>query len=83
MFGDRLEDLVRIEIELAHGFGEEIPLHLHIREEKMLGGQQRMTTALGLFGRAVHDPSGSFPNFARRDVEVVYLHGRLLRLPSI
>jgi hypothetical protein len=83
MFGDCLENLVRVEIELAHSFGEEIPLHLHVREEKMLGGEQGMTTALGLVGRAVHNPSGSIPNFAGREVEVVYLHGRLLRLTSI
>jgi hypothetical protein len=49
----------------------------------MLGGEQGMTSALGLVGRAVHNPSGSIPNFAGREVEVVYLHGRLLRLPSI
>src|SRR5258706_8140339 len=48
----------------------------------MFGGEQGMTTAFGLVGRAVHNPSGGIPNLAWREVEVVHLHGRLLRLDT-
>jgi len=61
MFGNRLEDLLRIEIEFAHGFREQIPFDLHVGQEEVAGRQNRMATALGLVGRTIQNPPGTIP----------------------
>ena len=82
VFAYRFEDFVRIKVELAHNRCEEIPFHLHEREEKMFRRQHRVSAPLGLFGRTVDNSTCCVGDFRRRDVEIFYLHWRRLRLFS-
>ena len=74
---DRLKNGVRIQLDVAHDLGERVPFDLRERQKDVLVGQQRVLAAARLFDRAVDDPLRGFPNLARRDVEVFYVH----RLP--
>ena len=74
---DRLEDRVRVQLDVAHDFGEHVPLDLRERQEDVFVGQQRVFAPARLFDRAVDDALRGFANLARRDVEVFYVHGRL------
>ena len=73
---DRLEDGVRIQLDVAHHLGEHVPFDLREREKDVLVGQQRMLAAARLLDRAVDDALRGFANLARRDVEIFYVHGR-------
>jgi hypothetical protein len=51
-----LQDLVRVQRQVAHDLRERVPLDLGEREEDVLIGQQRVIAAAGLFDRAIDDP---------------------------
>ena len=55
---ERLQNLVRIQLEIAHDLGERVPLDLREREEDVLVGQQRVIAAPRFLDGAVHDPLG-------------------------
>ena len=51
---ERLQDLVGIQIEIAHYLRERIPLHLRERKEDVFVGQERMIATPGFLHRAIH-----------------------------
>jgi hypothetical protein len=51
---ERLQDLVGVQIEIAHYLRERIPLHLRERQENVFVGQQRVITSPGFLHRAIH-----------------------------
>ena len=57
---DRLQDGVRIQLDVAHDLGEHVPLDLREREENVLVGQQRMLPPPGLLERAIDDSLRGF-----------------------
>ena len=65
MFFDRLKNRVRVQLDVAHHFGEHVPLDLREREEKMLVGQQRVLAAARFFDRAIDDALRGFADLAR------------------
>ena len=54
----RLEDLVRVEVEVPHHLREHVPFDLRERQEDVLVGQQRVLAAPRFFDRAVDDALG-------------------------
>ena len=52
---ERLQNLVGIQLQVAHHLCERVPLHLREREEDVFVGQQRVVAAPGFLNRAVHD----------------------------
>ena len=52
---ERLQNLVRVQLQVAHHLRERVPLHLREREEDVFVGQQRVVAAPGFLNRAVHD----------------------------
>ena len=72
---DRLENRVRIQLDVAHDLGEHVPFDLRERQKQVLVGQQRVLAAAGLFDGAVDDALRGFANLAWRDVEIFYVHG--------
>ena len=65
MFFNRLKDRVRVQLDVAHHFGEHVPLDLREREEQMLVGQQRVLAAASFLDRPVDDALRGFANLAR------------------
>ena len=65
VFFDRLEDGVRVQLDVAHHLGEHVPFDLREREKDMLVGQQRMLAPARFFDRAVDDALRGFANLAR------------------
>ena len=55
---ERLQNLVRIELEVAHDLPEHVPFDLRERQADVLVGQQRVFAAARLVERAVHDALG-------------------------
>src|SRR4051812_48272478 len=68
----RLKDLVRIELEIAHHLGERVPLDLREREKYVFVGQQRVITPPRFLDGAVNDALSRLTNLALCDVEVVH-----------
>ncbi len=64
MLLNRLQDGVRIELDVAHDPRKQVPLNLRECEENVLAGQQRMLPAPSLLERAVHDSLRGFRNLA-------------------
>ena len=62
---DRLEDRVRIQLDVAHDLGEHVPFDLREREKDVFVGQQRMLAAPRFFDRAIDDALRGFANLAR------------------
>jgi len=54
----RLEDFVRVEVQVAHDLGKHVPFHLGERQEDVLVGQQPVLAAPGFLDRAVHHSLG-------------------------
>ena len=69
---ERLQNFVRIQLEVAHDLRERVPLDLREREEDVLVGQQRVVAAPRFLDRAVDDPLGGLADLALCDVEVVH-----------
>ena len=72
---ERLQDRVRIQLEVAHHLREHVPLDLGEREEDVLVGEQRVVAAARFLDRAIDDPLRGFSNLARSDVEVFHVPG--------
>ena len=70
---ERLQDLVRVQLEVAHDLPEHVPLDLRERQADVLVGQQRVLAAARFVERAVDDALGRLSQLVLRDVEV--LHG--------
>ena len=62
---DRLQDRVRVQLDVAHHFGEHVPLDLREREKDVLVGQQRVLAAARFLDRAVDDALRGFADLAR------------------
>ncbi|PYR72597.1 MAG: hypothetical protein DMF86_23140 [Acidobacteria bacterium] len=75
MLFDRLQNLMRVELEVAHDLAEHVPLHLREREAHVLVGEEGMLAAPGLLERAVDHAFGRLSQLVLRDVEI--LHERL------
>ena len=58
MLFERLQDLVRVQAEVAHDLPEHVPLDLREREADVLVGQQRVLAAARLVEGAIHDALG-------------------------
>ena len=71
---DGLQDRVRVQLDVAHDFGEGVPLHLREGEKNMFVRQQRMVAAARFLERAIDDPLRRFRDLARRDVEIFHVH---------
>jgi hypothetical protein len=77
VFLERLQDLVRIEAEVAHDLPEHVPLDLREGQADVLVGQQRVFAPAGFVQRPVHHTFGGLSQLVLRDVKV--FHGRSLR----
>ena len=77
---DGAEDLVRIEIAVAHDLREEIPFDLRKRDEQMFVREKGVFAPARGFDGAVDDALGAVTNLAGGDVEVEYVHFELRRL---
>ena len=79
---ERLQDLVRVQLEVAHDLAEHVPFGLRERQADVLVGQERVLAAAGLVERAVDDALGRLGQLVLRNVEV--FHGALhaLSLPA-
>ena len=53
-----LENLVGVQVKVAHDLTEHVPFDLRKAEADVLVRQQRVIAAAGLIKRAVHDPFG-------------------------
>ena len=73
LFG-RLEDDVRVEPDVVHDVGEQVPLDLQKGKEQMFIRKQAVIAAARLLHRAIDLPDGRLADLAGRDVEVVNLH---------
>ena len=67
---ERLEDLVRVQLEVAHDLAEHVPLDLGEGQADVLVGEQRVLAAAGLVEGAVDDALGRLSQLVLRDVEV-------------
>ena len=70
MLFERLQNLVRIQLEVAHDLAEHVPLGLGERQADVLVGQQRVFAAPRLFERAVDDALGRVGQLVLRNIEV-------------
>ena len=68
----RLENLVRVQLEVAHDLAEHVPFDLRKRETDVLVRQQRVLATAGLVERAIHDALGRLGQLVLRDVEVLH-----------
>ena len=75
---ERLDDLVRVQAEVAHDLREGVPLQLGERQEQVLARHLAVFAAPGFVDRPVDDPLGGFAYLALSDVEVVHGVDRLL-----
>ncbi len=69
---ERLQDLVRVQVEVAHHLREHVPLDLRERQEDVLVRQQRVLAAPGFLDRAVDDALRRFRHLVLRDIEVFH-----------
>ncbi len=65
MFLERLQDLMRIQAEVAHDLAEHVPFDLRKRQKDMLVRQQCMLTPTGFLDRAIDNPLCCFAYLAR------------------
>jgi hypothetical protein len=72
MLLERLEDLVRIQFEVAHDLRKRVPLDLREREKNVFIRQQCVITSPRFLDGAIHDALGGFADLALCDVEVVH-----------
>ncbi len=82
MLFERLQDLVGVQLEIAHDLAEHVPLDLGECQADVLVGEQRVFAPAGVFERAIDDALGRLGQLVLRDVEVLHdnlqriLHGR-------
>ena len=72
MLLELLQNLVRVQLEIAHDLGKRVPFDLREREEHVLVGQQRVIATPGFFDGPVHDALCRLTDLALCDVEVVH-----------
>ena len=72
---ERLQNLVRVQLDVAHYLAEHVPLDLGERETDMLVGQERMVPPASLVEGTVEDSLGRLSQLVLGDVEV--FHGAL------
>ena len=75
MLFERLQNFVRIQLEVAHDLAKHVPFHLRERQADVFVGQQRVIAPTRLVERAVHDAFGRLGQLVLRNIEI--LHGRL------
>ena len=80
MLFERLQDLVRVQLQVAHDLPERVPLDLGERQTQVLVGEQRVFAPAGFVERAIHDALGRLSQLVLRDVEV--LHDALQRIAA-
>jgi hypothetical protein len=69
---ERLQDLVRVQVEIAHHLREHVPFDLSEGQENVLVGQQGVLTAPGFLDRPVNDPLRRFRHLVLPDIEVFH-----------
>ena len=79
MLLQRLENLVRVQFQVAHHLAEHVPLHLREPKTHVLVGQQCVVAAASFIEGAVNHALSRLSQLVLRDVEV--LHG-VLRLKT-
>ena len=72
MLFERLQDLVGIQLQVAHHLPEHVPLDLGERQADVLVGQQRVIAPAGLVERAIDDALGRLGQLVLRDVEILH-----------
>ena len=72
MLFERLENLVRIQLEVAHDLAEHVPLGLCERETDVFVGQERVFAAPRFFKCSFNDPFGRVGQLVLRDIEVFH-----------
>ena len=65
MLFDRLENRVRIQLDVAHHLREHVPFDLREREKHVFVGQQRVLAAARFLDGAVDDALRGFADLAR------------------
>ena len=75
MLFQRLQDLVRVQLEVAHDLPEHVPLDLRKGQAHVLVGEQRVLSPPRFVDRAVNDTLCGLSQLVLWDVEV--LHGVL------
>ena len=66
---------MRVQLDVAHDLGERVPLDLREGEKDVFVREQGVLAPARFFDRAVDDALRGFADLARRDVEIVYVHG--------
>ncbi len=74
LFFGRLENHVRIEPDVVHDVGEQVPLDLQKGQKQVFVRELAVIAAARLLHRAIDLPDGRLADLAGRDVEVVNLH---------
>jgi hypothetical protein len=72
MLFECLQNLVRIQLEIAHDLGKRVPFDLREGEEDVLVGEQRVITPSRFLDSAIDDTLCGFADLALCDVEVVH-----------
>ena len=75
MFLEGLEDLVRVQLQIAHDLAEHVPLYLGKCQTEMLVGELHVVPATRLVQSATDHALSRLSHLALRNVEV--LHRRL------
>ena len=75
VFLERLQDLVRIQLEVAHDLAEHVPFHLRKCQADVLVGQQGVVAASRFIECAIDDAFGRLGHLVLRNIEI--FHGRL------
>ena len=70
---ERLQDRVRIQLEIAHHVREEIPLHLGECQEDVLVPEDGMVAPPRLLHRAIDNPLRRFSDLVLGDIEVFHV----------
>ena len=80
---ERLQDLVGIQLEVAHDLAEHVPFDLREGQADMFVCEQRVIATARLVERAVHHAFGRLGHLGLRNVEI--FHGALpaLSLPGV
>jgi hypothetical protein len=65
---------VRVEPDVAHHLGEEVPFDLREGEEEMLVREEGVLASPRVFERTIDDALRGFSDLARRDIEIVHVH---------
>ena len=76
MLFERLQNLVRVEVEVAHDLPEHVPLDLREREADVLVGQERVFAPARLVQRAIDDTFRRLSQLVLRDVEILHVSPR-------